>query len=221
MYTPHAFELTDLGSQQQIIDRYPFGTLVTQGNGDLVATHLPFLLSQNDSGPGALQAHIAKNNKEFACMPDGTPVLAMFHGPHAYISPSWYPTKKITQGKAVPTWNYVSVHVHGRLSIKTDPAWLLEHLEQQTTRYEHGRPDSWSISDAPSDYIEMMLQHIVGIEISITKIVGKTKLSQNRPLIDQQSVIQGLTDPRQPLMGSVFNQEIASLMQARLDNDKP
>ncbi len=216
MYTPSAFELTDLDLQRQVIDHYPLGTLVVQEKGDLLATHLPFLQQQPAHGAGLLQAHIARNNAEFACLPDGAAVLVVFQGPHAYISPSWYPTKASMQDKAVPTWNYVSVHVHGRLSIKTDPAWLLEHLGRQTARYELGRPDPWSIHDAPRDYIDMMLQHIVGLEICIERIEGKAKLSQNRPLADRQGVIQGLTDPLQPSIGSPFNREIARLMRNSL-----
>lgn len=220
MYTPSAFELTDPDSQWQFIDHYPLGTLIVHEKGDLLATHLPFLQQREPAqGAGLLQAHIARNNAEFACLPDGTAVLAVFQGPHAYISPSWYPTKASTQGKAVPTWNYVSVHVHGKLTVKTDPAWLLEHLERQTARYEQGRPDPWSIHDAPRDYIDTMRQHIVGLEISIERIEGKAKLSQNRPLADRQGVIHGLTDPLQPSIGSVFNGEIARLMRNSLKPD--
>ena len=216
MYTPAAFELTDLASQQKLIQRYPFGTLIAQRDGGLIATHLPFLLASADNAAGALQAHIAKNNTEFASLPDGTQVLIIFQGPHAYISPSWYPTKAATQGKAVPTWNYVSVHVHGTLSVKTETAWLLKHLEQQTDRYEAGRPDAWSIHDAPGDYINMMLGHIVGLEISINCIEGKEKLSQNRHAVDQQGVIQGLTSTLEPSASADFNHEIARLMKLRL-----
>lgn len=216
MYTPRSFELTDLSSQHAVIHNYPLGTLVVQGNDGLCATHLPFLLDATSHPLGLLQAHVAKSNAEFSSLLDETPILAIFQGPHAYISPSWYPTKVSTGGKAVPTWNYVSVHVHGTLSIKSGPEWLLAHLEQQTSRYEQGRPDPWSINDAPADYMKTMLDHIVGLEITITRIEAKEKLSQNRPGIDQQGVIQGLNDPLQPVIGSVFNREIARLMQEKL-----
>ncbi|NYT61467.1 FMN-binding negative transcriptional regulator [Alcaligenaceae bacterium] len=217
MYTPSAFELTDFNLQQQVIHNYPLGTLIAQGASGLAATHLPFLFdSIGGQQSGLLQAHIAKTNTEFSLFPDNTPVLAVFQGPHAYISPSWYPTKASTGGKAVPTWNYVAVHVHGTLSVKADPAWLLQHLEKQTKRYELGRLHPWSLSDSPADYMKTMLDHIVGLEISITRIEGKAKLSQNRPLVDQKSVIQALNNPSEPAIGSVFNQEIARLMQQRL-----
>jgi transcriptional regulator len=218
MYTPSAFELTDLGSQHQIIYDYPLGTVISHGTSGLVATHLPFFLDTSAPNPGTLQAHIARNNAEFFSLPDESPVLVVFQGPHAYISPSWYPSKAITQGKAVPTWNYVSVHVHGTLTIKADQAWLRRHLAQQTARYEDGRPNPWSIEDAPPDYIDMMLQHIAGVEISITRIEGKQKLSQNRPVGDRQEVIQELNNPLQPIIGSTFGREIARLMQDSLDS---
>lgn len=221
MYTPSAFQLTDFNSQQQVIHSYPLGALIVQGNKQLTATHLPLLfIPDSNKGFGSLQAHIAKNNEEFSLLPDETPVLVVFQGPHAYISPSWYPTKASTGGKAVPTWNYVAVHVHGKLSVKTDTEWLLEHLAKQTTRYEEGRIQPWSLSDAPPDYMQTMLSHIVGLEISITGIEGKEKLSQNRPVVDQKSIVQALNNPREPAIGSVFNQEIAMLMEKRLKSEE-
>jgi len=181
-------------------------------DGALAATHLPLLIAENAAGSRVLQAHVARNNSEFALLQDGSPVLAIFHGPHAYISPSWYPSKISTQGKAVQTWNYVAVHVHGTLTTHTDPAWLLEHLRCQTERYEHNRPDPWSITDAPSDYIEMMLKNIVGLEITAQRIEGKEKLSQNRSAADQQGVIESLRDTKDSVFQTALNSEVARRM---------
>jgi transcriptional regulator len=218
MYTPSAFELDDPLGQQQLINGYPFATLTAHGAQGLFATHIPFLLDLQQGSHGVLQAHIAKNNSEFAGCPDGTPVLVVFQGPSAYISPSWYPTKKSSNGKAVPTWNYVAVHVHGVLCHQGEAAWLMDHLGRMTLRHEQNRPDPWSIKDAPADYIDTMVQHIVGLEIAITRIEGKAKLSQNRPAVDQQGVVHGLNDPLEPIGPGRSGGEVARLMQARLDS---
>ncbi|RTZ43418.1 FMN-binding negative transcriptional regulator [Candidimonas sp. SYP-B2681] len=217
MYTPGSFELTDLHIQHQLIEDYPFGTLTVHGSTGLAATHLPFLLTEPQRGLGTLQAHVARSNTEFGLLADATPVLVIFQGPHAYISPSWYPSKKSLGGKAVPTWNYVSVHVHGMLSTTTSPEWLLTHLEHQTNRFEKGRADPWKISDAPADYINTMLNNIVGLEISITSVEAKQKLSQNRPMLDQQGVIHGLLQHSDSPTSSHFNEDIARLMRSNLE----
>lgn len=212
MYTPKAFEQNDPATQYQLINDYPFGTLVSHAEGKLAATHLPFLVDKNNNGTSVLQAHIAKNNNEFALLPDGSSVLAIFHGPNAYISPSWYPSKASTNGKAVPTWNYASVHVHGVLTIKTDRIWLLEHLNSQTNRYEQNQRTPWSVDDAPMDYIDLMLSAIVGLEIVVTRIEAKEKLSQNRPIADRQGVIDLLPSSYSSPLQTAMNIEIARLM---------
>lgn len=214
MYTPKAFELNDPDLQHQLIHEYPFGTLVSEGKDKLAATHLPFLLTAGSQGKRLLQAHIAKSNSEFSQLRDGTPVLAVFHGPQAYVSPSWYPSKASTHGKAVPTWNYVAIHVHGTMTTQTDPAWLLEHLRQQTERYERNQPNPWSIDDAPPDYIDAMLRGIIGLEITITCIEAKQKLSQNRSLVDQQSVAESLRHADGSPLQRALNGEISRLMDS-------
>jgi len=218
MYTPTAFKLDDTAQQLQLMDQYPFATLIAQGPQGLMAMHLPVLLQRGRDG-GRLHAHIARNNGEFADCPDGTEVLVVFNGPHAYISPSWYPTKKTSNGKAVPTWNYVAVHVHGVLNHQSDRQWLLSHLDQLVQRHESGRPDPWALADAPDDYLGMMAGQIVGLDIAITRIEGKAKLSQNRPPVDQRGVVLGLRNPQEPA-SSYFCLDIAALIDARL-NAKP
>ena len=117
--------------------------------------------------------------------------LAIFLGPHAYVSPNWYPSKAET-GKAVPTWNYITVHAHGRLTVRDDPAWLRAHVGALSAAHEAGRAVPWSVEDAPDDYIESMLRAIVGFELSITRLEGKWKLSQNRGAADRDGVREAL-----------------------------
>ena len=133
----------------------------------------------------------------------------------AYISPSWYPTKVTNQGKAVPTWNYVSVHVHGTLRQVDDPAWLMSHLEAQTHRHEADRAQPWSMSDAPPEFIDAMIGQIVGLEITVERIEAKAKLSQNRQAVDQQGVIQALSGSPATDVASALNHAVARLMQSR------
>lgn len=215
MYTPRAFEFNDVGAQKGLIQSYPLGTLVAHGPGGLMATHLPFILEGSAIPDLRLQAHVARNNLEFCELTAGSPVLAVFQGPHAYISPSWYPTKATNQGKAVPTWNYVSVHVHGTLRQVNDPAWLMSHLEAQTHRHEADRAHPWSMSDAPPEFIDAMIGQIVGLEITVERIEAKAKLSQNRQAVDQQGVIRALSGPPATDVASALNHAVAQLMQSR------
>jgi transcriptional regulator len=122
---------------------------------------------------------------------DGAPVLVVFQGPQGYISPNWYPSKHET-GREVPTWNYTVVHVHGRLRVVDDAAWVRAQLEALTDHHESGQPQPWKISDAPEDHVEKLLGAIVGIEIAIERIEGKFKLSQNHPARNREGVIAGL-----------------------------
>jgi transcriptional regulator len=215
MYTPRAFELNDVDAQKRIIEANPLGTLVAHGPGGLTATHLPFVL-EGSAMPGLrLHAHISRNNLEFAELPSGSSVLAIFRGPNAYVSPSWYPSKAANQGKAVPTWNYVSVHVHGTLKQVDDPAWLMRHLEAQTLKHEGNRSQPWSMNDAPPEYIDAMVKQIVGLEITVERIEAKAKLSQNRPIEDQQGVLAALSEGPVTDMASAMSHAVARLIANR------
>jgi transcriptional regulator len=138
-----------------------------------------------------LQGHVAKVNSFYNDCDLDNEIQCIFHGPNAYISPNWYPSKQI-DGKAVPTWNYAVVHVHGTLKTFADKDWLLNHLDLASQTYERNQKQPWSIHDAPEKYIDSMTKAIIGIEIEVTKIIGKTKMSQNHPLQNRQGVIQGL-----------------------------
>lgn len=185
MYLPKSFEETRREALDGLIRAYPFATVVTHPEAaGLDANHLPLELVD-----GRLHGHVARGN-ELARM-DGAETLAIFQGPQGYVSPNWYPTKHET-GREVPTWNYAVVHVHGRLRVIEDAAWLRALLERLTDRHEAGQPQPWHVDDAPADHVEKMLHAIVGIEIAVERIVGKFKLSQNHPERNRLGVIAGL-----------------------------
>ncbi|MGN6118887.1 MAG: FMN-binding negative transcriptional regulator [Rhodanobacter sp.] len=186
MYTPKHFVENRIEALHGLIRAYPFATLVTRAADGLTANHLPFELVGE-----VLHGHVARGN-ELAQL-DGAEVLLVFQGPDGYISPNWYPSKHET-GREVPTWNYAVVHVHGRLRVIDDAAWLRRLLETLTDHHEAGQPQPWKISDAPDDHIETSLRAIVGLEVSIDRIEGKFKLSQNHPARNRAGVIAGLRE---------------------------
>ena len=186
MYTPKHFVESRVEALHGLIRAYPFATLVTRAADGLTANHLPFELVGE-----VLHGHVARGN-ELARL-DGAEVLLVFQGPDGYISPNWYPSKHET-GREVPTWNYAVVHVHGRLRVIDDAAWLRRLLETLTDHHEAGQPQPWKISDAPDDHIETSLRAIVGLEVSIDRIEGKFKLSQNHPARNRAGVIAGLRE---------------------------
>ena len=191
MYNSKLFEETRLDVLHEHIRQHPFGMLVTHTPKGLHANHIPFEVDADSLPYGTLRGHIARANPLWRDLPGNAQALAVFRGPNTYISPSWYPTKRET-GKVVPTWNYSVVHAHGTLRFIEDRAWLRAFVEGLTNRYEGGRADPWHITDAPSDYIEQMLGAIVGIEMPITRLEGKWKVSQNRPGQDRDGVIENL-----------------------------
>jgi transcriptional regulator len=192
MYLPSHFAETRGEVLQALMRAQPFATLVTQDGAGLQADHLPLHFAAGIGPFGALQGHVARANPLWRQAAD-TEVLAIFHGPQAYVTPSWYETKR-ADGKAVPTWNYVVVHARGRLRAIDDPAWLRAQLETLVDRHEGPLPEPWRIADAPPDYIEKMLKAIVGIEIVISEVTGKWKTSQNQPEINRAGVVAGLRE---------------------------
>ncbi len=192
MYLPAHFEESRSEVLHQLLRVQPFATLVTQGADGVTADHLPLHLEPGVGPCGALHGHVARANPLWQQAADSE-VLAIFHGPQAYVTPSWYPSKR-EHGKAVPTWNYVVVHARGRLRAIDDAAWLRRQLEALVARHETGFAEPWQISDAPPDYIDRMLTAIVGIEIVITSLVGKWKTSQNQPAANRAGVVAGLRE---------------------------
>ncbi|NDY92894.1 FMN-binding negative transcriptional regulator [Ideonella livida] len=193
MYLPAHFAEPDTAALHALMQAHPLATLVRQGPDGLDADHLPFHLLP-DTGPshpyGTLQAHVARANPLWQ-QADGAEVLVMFHGPQAYVSPSWYPSKLATH-RQVPTWNYEVVHAHGRLKVHDDARWVRALLARLTRTHEADLPQPWKMGDAPPDYLDEMVAKVVGIELVITRLVGKRKLSQNRDEADRLAAADAL-----------------------------
>ncbi|HET6182333.1 MAG TPA: FMN-binding negative transcriptional regulator [Acetobacteraceae bacterium] len=193
MYTPPAFAEKNQERLHALIEAAPFATLVTLTGAGLIASHVPLLLDRSAGEHGTLIGHLARPNPQASTTRSEVEALAIFLGPQFYVTPSWYPTKRET-GKVVPTWNYVAIHVYGRLQFFDEPERLLAIVTRLTNRHEGAREKPWAVSDAPADFVAGMLRGIVGFEIAITRIEGKAKMSQNRPAADRVGVIAGLRD---------------------------
>ena len=192
MYRPPAFREDRLEVLRAAIRAHPLATLVTHGSNGLQANLLPFVLA-TDEGGDILRGHLAKANGQIEDLRSGAEALAIFQGPQAYITPSWYVTKRET-GKVVPTWNYVVVQVRGKTNVIDDPAWLLAQVEELTAQQEHPRDEPWAVTDAPPSFISSQLKGITGIEIPVERIEGKWKASQNQPDSNRVGVIDGLRE---------------------------
>lgn len=188
MYQPAHFVEQDADALLALMTAHPLATLI-RGGAELAADILPLRVERTGAG-WRITGHVARANALWR-EADGQPVLLLFQGPQAYVSPSWYPSK-FQHGKAVPTWNYAMVQAHGTLRAIQDPAWLRALVTRLTERHEGGRAAPWHVADAPVDYLDAMLQAIVGIEIEVTRVEGKFKLSQNRSAEDQAGVVLGL-----------------------------
>ena len=206
MYLPKHFAEPRIEAMHELMRAYPLATLVTLTANGLDANHIPLQLVANGSPFGTLQGHVARANPLWQDFNKDGEILAIFRGPDAYISPSWYATKKET-GKAVPTWNYAVVHAHGTLRVIDDATWLRTQIEALTTRNEASLPHPWAVTDAPDDYIEKMISAVVGIEIQITRLSGKWKVSQNQPGENQTGIVEALR--------SSGNNAMAGLVEAR------
>jgi transcriptional regulator len=192
MYVPKHHEETNPAVLQALIQAHPLGAWVTQAaGGELLANHIPFLLDAERGEHGTLVGHVARANPVWQSFSASVESIVIFQGAEAYITPSWYPSKH-EHGKAVPTWNYAVVHAHGLPRVVDDRDWLLEQLGRLTDAHEAGQALPWKVSDAPRDYVDRLLDVIVGIEIPIRKLVGKWKVSQNRPEPDKLGVVAGL-----------------------------
>lgn len=203
MYVPKHFEVTDVKVIHELIHDYPLATLVTMSANGLNANHIPIHLNAMPEPYGTLQGHVARSNPLLDDIDRENQSLAIFHGPNAYISPTWYETKK-EHGKVVPTWNYVVVHAYGNLQIVDKPEWLRTKIEALTDQNESQFSEPWAVADAPTEFTEKLFESIVGIEMKITKLVGKWKVSQNQPLENQLSVIKGLKDKQQQDMADLI-----------------
>ncbi|WP_069706712.1 FMN-binding negative transcriptional regulator [Burkholderia seminalis] len=179
MYVPADFNEPDPDALRELIVQHPFGSLITQGKNGLDANHLPFELLPDDGGLGELHAHVARANPVWRDVADGDEVLVIFRAGDAYISPNWYPSKHVAH-RQVPTWNYVVVHAHGRITVRDDEKFVRGVVARLTRTHEASQPVPWKMGDAPKGYIDTMVQSIVGLRIEITRLVGKRKLGQNK-----------------------------------------
>jgi len=188
MYVPTLFAETRPEELRALIRAHPLGMLVASTDTGLEACHVPFLW---DESRGSLVCHVARANPFWQQVAEGAEVLVVFRGAHGYISPSWYPSKAETH-RHVPTWNYEVVHVHGRLHVRDEERFVRGVVAALTREHEASLPEPWRMGDAPADYLAENLAQIVGLEIEVTRLEGKRKLSQNREPRDFDSVIRAL-----------------------------
>ena len=202
MYQPAHFVENRPELLQRLIREHPFGLLVTDGTSGLTANGMPFLLDPDPAGgPGVLRAHVARANPLWKEARSDRESLVVFQGPQGYVSPAWYPSKA-EHGKVVPTWNYIVVQARGPVGFIEDRGWLRDFVGRLTDAHEAGRIEAeggrgkpaWAVSDAPDDFVETMLKAIVGVEIPLTSLAGKWKMSQNRSRADRDGVAAGLAD---------------------------
>lgn len=196
MYVPTAFREDDLAALHATISDARLANLVTATTEGLVATPLPLLLAPEEGPHGTLYGHVARANPQWKLPPVGE-AMALFMGPDAYVSPSWY-TSKQEHGKVVPTWNYIAVHAYGPAEFFDDPDRLLELVTKLTDRHEGPRAKPWAVTDAPAPFIQAQLRGIVGLRLPITRIEGKRKMSQNRSEADRRGVAAGLAGSDRP-----------------------
>jgi transcriptional regulator len=196
MYTPPAFRDDDRASILATLRSARIATFVTATTEGPMATPLPLLLDPDEGEHGVLYGHLARANPQWRVPPVG-PALAIFHGPDAYVTPSWYETKRQT-GKVVPTWNYVAVEATGPVEFFDDPDRLLDAVTRLTRLHEAERPAPWAVSDAPEDFVAAQLRGIVGLRMPIVRLEGKRKMSQNRPEADRHGVAEGLASSERP-----------------------
>ena len=191
VYVPAYYQESDIAVLHALIAAHPLGAWVTQGDGGLVANHIPFLLDRSRGEFGTLVGHVSRANPVWRQLPDSEPSVVMFQGPQSYVTPGWYPSK-LEHGKVVPTWNYAVAHAHGVARAVDDRDWLYEMLVRLTAVNESTRPSPWKVTDAPADYVNKLIRAVVGIEIPVDRLVGKVKASQDEALQDRLGTVSGL-----------------------------
>ena len=209
MYIPEAFREDNVPALHEMMRAHPLATVVTATVDGLDANHIPLLVDAEPGPYGTLRGHVARANAMWKQASADADALVLFHGPNTYVSPSWYPSKQQT-GKAVPTWNYMVVHAHGRPRFIEDADWLRAHVTALSAAHEAGRSPAWQVADAPDGFIDAMVRGIVGIEMPITRLVGKWKLSQNRTAEDRNAVVAALESDPAPAA-----QAVAAAMRER------
>ena len=183
MYVPSHFDEPSQDVLHELIEKHPLGILITHGSSGLDANHIPFDLDRTSGDHGTLHCHVARNNPVWQDIATGDEVLVVFRSADAYISPNWYPSKHEFH-KQVPTWNYIVAHAHGQVTVHDDERYVRRNVAKLTHRHEASETVPWKMGDAPREFIDTMVKAIVGLEIKITRLVGKAKLSQNKELRD-------------------------------------
>ncbi|KJC60630.1 transcriptional regulator [Bradyrhizobium sp. LTSPM299] len=196
MYLPPHFKIDELGAIHAAMRASRLATLVTSTADGLIGTPLPLMLSESEGEYGTLYGHVARPNPQWKTAAIGE-AMAVFTGPDAYVTPSWYVTKA-EHGKVVPTWNYVSVHAYGSAEFFEDADRLLDIVTRLTQLHEKSREEVWQVSDAPADFIKAQLRGIVGFRMPITRLDAKKKMSQNRKIEDRAGVVAGLGESDRP-----------------------
>ncbi len=191
MYVPPHFKEDRVEVLHETIRKCAIGTLVTLERGEMIASHVPMLIDPEPAPYGTLVGHVSRGNPQGRAVDGAIETLAIFLGAEAYVTPSWYATKRET-GKVVPTWNYVAVHAYGKVRFFNDKDRLLDIVRRLTATHEAGRAEPWAVSDAPADFVDGLLKGIVGFELPIRRLEGKWKMSQNRPAEDRAGVVAGL-----------------------------
>lgn len=212
MYIPESFLENRVPVLHDLIKQHALATLVTLSSTGLIASHIPMVLDPQPAPFGTLRGHVSRANPQWRDLSADVQALAIFSGPHHYISPSWYPSK-IQTGRVVPTWNYAVVHAYGPLQIVEDVDWLRKHLGELVTAYEAGLREPWKIDDAPADYISSTAKGIVGLELPIQRLEGKWKVSQNRSAADRRGAILGLEE-----LGTPESNAMAKLVAERMES---
>ncbi|WP_299868722.1 FMN-binding negative transcriptional regulator [uncultured Hoeflea sp.] len=192
MYQPPGFVETDEDVMRALIAAHPLGLLISASPEGIEANPIPFLVSVND-GATRLRAHLARANQQWKHIRDGASVLVVFQGTDTYVTPSWY-RSKAEHGKVVPTWNYAMVQARGNVKVEQNPDWLGVQVRELTDHHEAGRPTPWKVADAPEKFVAAQLRGIVGLDIAVSELTGKWKVSQNRPEADRMGVEAGLAE---------------------------
>lgn len=203
MYLPPAFALDESATTQMLAETVT-GDLITSTEQGLLATFLPLVWDPERGLRGAFLGHLARLNDQWRIAPIGQ-ALVIAHGPDAYVSPSWYPSKA-EHGRVVPTWNYTKLHAFGELVVHDDPAWTEDVVRRLTDRHEAGRPLPWHVDAAPERFMRGQMRAIVGVELVIDRVESKAKMSQNRPPADIDGVVQGLRADGREDVASVVDQ---------------
>jgi len=213
MYLPPHFEESRVPVLRELLRARPLASFIVSGGDDIVVNHLPLILMAED-GVDVLRGHVPRTNPVWTWF-DGREAIAVFHGPEAYVSPSWYPSKQ-QHGKVVPTWNYSAVHVRGCPRAVHDAGWLTRHLSEMTDRHESAQEQPWRFTDAPAEFTERLVGQLVGLEMPVAAIVGKWKVSQNRPIADRLGVAAGLRR-----RGDDGSRAMSDLVMATIDQRDP